>query len=242
HGRCALTSWMEARALRKENAKAIGQWLPHWDVRQMLFKATGGDVKKWYWYLHHIMWADRITIRKGTGCSPYFMVTGAHPTLPLDVQEATWLVQYPKEIMKTEELIALRAQALAKHTEHVEAMRQRVTKEKERRAAQLEESNRAKIKTYDFKPGDLVLVKNSAIEMSADRKMKLRYLGPMVVITRSKGGAYILAEMDGSRIELPQNLKDMIDVSPETLIELQDDEDISELHDLDLGMGHSDSE
>ncbi|KAF7783144.1 hypothetical protein Agabi119p4_2520 [Agaricus bisporus var. burnettii] len=313
HGRCALTSWMEARALRKENAKAIGQWLfediicrwgcivkvvtdngapfrkavkwleekygirgvaispynsqangtverPHWDVRQMLFKATGGDVKKWYWYLHHIMWADRITIRKGTGCSPYFMVTGAHPTLPLDVQEATWLVQYPKEIMTTEELIALRAQALAKHTEHVEAMRQRVTKEKEKRAAQLEESNKAKIKTYDFKPGDLVLVKNSAIEMSADRKMKPRYLGPMVVITRSKGGAYILAEMDGSvwhnkvatkrvvpylarkRIELPQNLKEMIDVSPETLLELQDDEDISELHDLDLGIGHSDSE
>src|SRR5262249_8354786 len=27
HGRCALSSWMEAKALRKEDARSIGQWL-----------------------------------------------------------------------------------------------------------------------------------------------------------------------------------------------------------------------
>jgi len=27
HGRCGLSSWMEAKALRQENAKAIEQWL-----------------------------------------------------------------------------------------------------------------------------------------------------------------------------------------------------------------------
>jgi len=27
HGRCGLSSWMESRALREENAKSIGQWL-----------------------------------------------------------------------------------------------------------------------------------------------------------------------------------------------------------------------
>jgi len=27
HGRCGLSSWMEAKALRQENARAIGQWL-----------------------------------------------------------------------------------------------------------------------------------------------------------------------------------------------------------------------
>jgi len=41
------------------------------------------------------MWADRVTVRKRFGCSPFFMVTGAHPILLLDVQEATWLVKLP---------------------------------------------------------------------------------------------------------------------------------------------------
>ncbi|KAF7773662.1 hypothetical protein Agabi119p4_5829 [Agaricus bisporus var. burnettii] len=179
HGRCALSSWMEARALRKEDAKAIGSWIfediicrwgslvkivtdngsafrkavkwleekygikgvaispynsqangvierPHWDVRQMLYKATAGDVKKWFWHLHHVAWADRITVRKGTGCSPYFMITGAHPTLPLDIIEATWLVKFPETLVSTADLIGLRAQALAKHVTHVEQMRQSV--------------------------------------------------------------------------------------------------------------------
>ncbi|KAF9439573.1 hypothetical protein P691DRAFT_690368 [Macrolepiota fuliginosa MF-IS2] len=75
---------------------------PHWDVWQMLFKATAGDLKKWYWQLHHVMWADRITIRKGTGCSPYFMVMGGHPTIPLDIIEATWLVVEPETVRHSE--------------------------------------------------------------------------------------------------------------------------------------------
>ena len=106
---------------------------PHWDLRQMLYKATKGDVKKWFWHLHRVMWADRITVRKGIGCSPYFMITGAHPTIPLDITEATWLVKYPERMISSAELIGLQALALAKHVEHVEEMRQKVSKEKIRR-------------------------------------------------------------------------------------------------------------
>src|SRR5882757_7344446 len=63
---------------------------PHWDIRQMLYKATGAEnTNKWYWFLHAVLWADRTSIRKRTGCSPYFMLTGAHPVLPLDLVEAT---------------------------------------------------------------------------------------------------------------------------------------------------------
>ena len=47
---------------------------------------------------------------------------------------------------------------------------------------QYEKDHKAVIKDYNFKLGDLILVRNTAIEKSLDKKMKARYLGPMVVI------------------------------------------------------------
>ena len=88
--------------------------------------------------------------------------------------------------------------ALTKYTAYVEKMREKVTKEKIRRTLQLEKDLQHKIQEFDLKQGSLVLVKNSAIEMSADRKMKPRYLGPMVVVRKLQEGAYILAELDRS--------------------------------------------
>ena len=94
----------------------------HWDLRQSIYKACGGDARKWWWFLHQVVWADRITVRRGLGCSPYFALCGAHPVIPLDIQEATWMVEFPGKIISTAELIGLRAKALAKHTQHVEEM------------------------------------------------------------------------------------------------------------------------
>jgi len=144
------------------------------------------------------MWADRITIRKRTGYLPYFMVMGTHPTIPLDIIEATLLVKYPERMLSREELIGLQAMALAKHVAHIEEMREKVTKEKIRRTLQLERDLQHKIEEFDLGLGSLVLVKNSAIEMLADRKIKPRYLGLMVVVRKLQEGTYILAELDSS--------------------------------------------
>ena len=51
---------------------------------------------------------------------------------------------------------------------------------------------------YDFKLGDLILIHNMAIEKALNRKMQARYLGPCIVVSRNRGGAYIIVELDGS--------------------------------------------
>ena len=176
---------------------------PHFDVRQALFKASGGDQTKWSSATYAVFWADRVTIRKRIGVSPYFVVTGTHPILPMDIVEATYLLPPPDALISTLDLIASRAIVLQKRDEDLDRLHNAVFDARNRAARRFEEIHARTIHDYDFKLGDLVLVRNTAIEKSLNRKMRTRYLGPLVVVSRNRGGAYIIAELDGTVFDRP---------------------------------------
>ena len=52
-----------------------------------------------------------------------------------------------------------------------------------------------------YDPKELVLVRNTAVEMSHDRKHKPRYLGPYEIAERTPKGNYRLNELDGTRLQ-----------------------------------------
>ena len=137
------------------------------------------------------------------GCAPYYAVTGTHPLLPFDIIEANYLLPPPDSLLASIDLIARRAVALQKRAEDLDQLRARVHQERNRAAAHFERDHAANIKNYDFKPGNLVLVRNTAIEKALNRKMRPRYTGPLVVVSRNRGGAYILCELDGTLSHAP---------------------------------------
>lgn len=174
------------------------------------------------------------------------MVTRAHLTLPLDMQEATWLVEIPGRVWTTAELIGYRVKALAKHRDHIEEMQTKIDKGKRDWLERYERDNIIMIKDFTFKPGDLVLIRNTEVKSSLDRKMKPRYLGPMIVITKSKGGSYVIAKLDRSMfhqkvagfcvipyfartsIEMPENLEELIEISKMTLKRIEETDEYSD--------------
>ena len=175
----------------------------HFDIRQALVKACKGDISKWNKGVYLVFWAERMMTRKRMGCSPFYTATGAIPLIPLDIVEATYLQPTPTTMLTTMELIARQVIALQKRPSDLEALHSKVHSARIVAAIHFEKKHFQTIENYTFEQGDLVLVHDTKIEKSLDKKMKLRYLGPLIMVSRTQRGAYIVCTLDGAVLHNP---------------------------------------
>ena len=160
-------------------------------------------------------------------------MTGTHLLLPFDIVEANYLLPPPESLLSTTDLVALQ-----KRQKDLARLQDRVHKTRNWAALQFERYHFHTIRDFNFKAGDLVLIRNTAIEKALNWKMRPRYVRPMVVISRNKGGAYIICDLDGmlghapiaafrvvpylahEKLELP-DIEQHIDISVSRLRELE---------------------
>jgi transposase InsO family protein len=212
----------------------------HFTIREAIIKACNGNISKWPDLVHHAFFADRVTVRRATGFSPYYLLYGVDPILPLDLFEATYLVSGFKKNLSTAELLALRIQQLQKHDDDIDKAAQTLHKARFRSKLEFERRFQRRLWRSEYQPGDLVLVRNSRVEKELDRKTKPRYIGPFEVIRRTKGGSYVLKELDGTLSRrgiaafrlLPYHSRDGQPLSPDKL-PLDDPHDSNSDNDID---------
>src|SRR5882724_4334306 len=161
-------------------------------------KMCNNEHSKWVCMVPLVFWADQVTVHQLIGYSPYFMAHGVEAVLLLDIAEATYLLPPLDVPASNEDLIAHHAQQLQKRPEDLCEMSGRVLKARKQSAAQFVKRFPSTIQDFYFEVGSLVLVCNSRIEKELNRKTKPCFLGPMVIVHRTKGGAYILAELNGA--------------------------------------------
>lgn len=173
----------------------------HFIIREALIKTCKGNLEQWPDRLAEVMFADRITTNRVTGFSPYQLLHATDPILPLDIAEATFLVEDFRAGISTTELLELRARQLAKHPEDVERAAKTLQKSRFASKKQFEQRFIKKLSREKHDPGQLVLMRNTKIELSHDRKAFQRYLGPYEVSQRTAKNNYRLKELDGTALK-----------------------------------------
>nr|GAT45171.1 predicted protein [Mycena chlorophos] len=172
----------------------------HFTLREAIVRSCNGKLNDWPEKLPLAIFADRITVSRITGFSPYQLLHGTDPMLPFDLFEATFLVTGFKSGMTTTDLLTLRIRQLAKLNSDVDRAAAMLVKSRFRSKHQFEQKFKHRLIKRDYRPGELVLLHNVGIEnqMSIKRKTGDRFLGPYEVVRKNAGGAYILSELDGS--------------------------------------------
>ena len=170
----------------------------HFTIRESIMKACRTKPTHWPEYVHYAFFADKVTISQSTGFSAYYLLHGVNPVLPFDLLEATFMVEGFQEGMSTSDLLALRIRQLQKKPADIAHAAEMLAKTRSKSKEQFERCYHRRLFTKEHQPGALVLVRNTGIEKSLDRKCKPRYLGPYQVVRRTQGGAYVLRELDGA--------------------------------------------
>jgi hypothetical protein len=137
-------------------------------------------------------------IQKLTGYSPYYIAHGLKPLLPFNLAEATYLTPTITQPLSTPKLIAIQAIQLQKWPQNLEKVKEMVLKAHFDSICHFNEKYSNSIQDFDFSPSTLVLVRNAHYNTDIGSKTKPQYFRLMVVLRRTTGGSYILAELDSS--------------------------------------------
>lgn len=160
--------------------------------------------EKWLRYLPSALFADRVTHRRSHGMSPFFLLYGFEPILPMELEYPTWRLINWNEVRTHQELVEARIRVLARHTEDIAKAAARVHEFREQLAKRRNMENKHVIRRIPLDKGCLVLVYDivrNKIDMSTSRKLKARWQGPFRVIKKEANNSYTLETLD--QIKLP---------------------------------------
>ncbi len=145
----------------------------HFILREAIVKACpkckkDGQIKNWPDYIDAAVFADRVTTSSVTGFSPYFLLHSVEPLLPFDLAEATFMVEGFRSGMETSELLALRIRQVMRHPEDLEQAAAVLRESCFESHEQFLRRFKHQLLKEDYKPGELVLVYNTQLEMTVN--------------------------------------------------------------------------
>ncbi|MBW0542956.1 hypothetical protein O181_082671 [Austropuccinia psidii MF-1] len=171
----------------------------HKQLKDALVKMCGENGSKWKEYLPIVTLADRISVKRTTGYSPFELQFGQQAVLPIDIETNTYLAIEWNKISTTEELLEARALQIAAKEETRLAAAEKLRDSRHKSVQYLDKKMAHRLRN-PLEPGDLVLVYNKPLESQWGLLFKNRWNGPYRVINQINNGPYELEELDGTKL------------------------------------------
>ena len=171
----------------------------HKPLTDALCKMSAGSSEGWVQHLPAVLWADRSTIRASTGKTPYFLLCGSEPVLPIEMKYPTWKILPWDEVESTSDLIAMRARQLERRDVDLAEAADMVRRLREQGKELFDDAHSTRDK--EIRQGDMVLLHDTQHEKdkSSRRKLNYKWKGPYRVIEAiADKGTYLLSELDGA--------------------------------------------
>lgn len=170
---------------------------------ESIWKLCGRNKNQWSRWVFTAMWADRVTTKRTTQFSPYYLLFGRPHLFPFALEEETWYTTQWHNIDSTEALLAVRAQQLSRLRIDRKLAVKNNMEARKKAADAYAKRNIGRLMSGKYRPGEYVLVaiKGTGISKGYGRiKSADRWAGPFKIHARYQTGSYILKELDNTVI------------------------------------------
>ena len=170
----------------------------HQEIIEGLAKITDTPAH-WHRYINAVLFADRISTSRTTGFSPYELMFGTRPVLPIDIGEETWVISEWWKVKTREDLLEARLRQILRMDDDVKLAIKRMAESRQKGVLYHDKVNAHRLRE-PLAIGTLVLYQNVLKEASHGRKLEDRWFGPFRVRKRLDKGSYLLEEVDGTKM------------------------------------------
>lgn len=182
-------------------------------VAAMMKMMDEHGVKSWRSMLPYALFADRTSPRRSHGKSPFYLLHGYEPIIPIETDIPTWRVQAWDPNMSTEDALICRLRSLLNLKEDVLKARDAVAEYRKKAASR--DTHRGFTRPQPLVKDDLVLVidEQRKTDHSSFRKLTYRWFGPFIIESVEPNNVYKLRTPDNVPIDgtfSPRRLKKFV--------------------------------
>ncbi|GBG59558.1 hypothetical protein CBR_g49818 [Chara braunii] len=171
----------------------------HRTLKNTIDKLAADDLGNWSRYLKQAVFSENMTSKRTTGCIPAELWYGREIDFPVEALVPTWNRLDDNPHMFTEELIVARCQQVVRNEEALEDVVKRVMDSRMRDKARWDQVKN--IRKEPLQVGEMVLVRNSALESTWSGQLGKRFKGPYRIAKRVGLNTFELEDLDDTRIK-----------------------------------------